>query len=422
MKYFAVTDDPNELMHYGIKGMKWGVIRTDAQLGHPNKPSMKKPKLNSLLTKPLSDRDRQAIIAGTYVKTNNAKSSRSSVPHSPAYISASSKLRKIMKSGIDKAKASWDNYNSPKARSERMFQKHVQLARQGRLKYKGISDKEVERITDRLALERQARNLSGSEKPSYIRRVFSAMGEGAITGIGQGVANRMSERISRGGKLKTQRMMNEQTAEFNRQQARENFKRSRREKRILESDADRNMARDAQREVDKEYYKMAAEQGIDTGLLANIRGTRINIDEYGRPIGISLASGATRAGRAKALRDYNDAEKEKKRIEENEDWGRSLRRKQYESYYTTRAKNLATIDYPTKNNVKSADEIRDAVSKKQQQDIKKMMKEQYEAQQAAAKARAKEQAKASGNDRPQAYARPHGNQKRREAYRNKRGR
>lgn len=412
MKYFAVTDDPNELMHYGIKGMKWGVIRTDAQLGHPNKPSTKKPKLNSLLTKPLSDRDRQAIIAGTYVKTaSKPKATRSSVPHSPAYISASSKLRKIMKSGIDKAKASWDNYNSPKARSERMFQKHVQLARQGRLKYKGVSDKEVERITERLALERQARNLSGAEKPSFVRRAFSSMGEGVISGLGQGMANRVSERMSRGAKLKTQRMMSEQSNRI-----------AREERRIADREADRNIKRDAQREVDKEYYKMAAEQGIGTGLLANIRGTHINIDEYGRPTGISLASGATRAGRAKALRDYNDAEKEKKRIEENEDWGRSLRRKQYESYYTTRAKNLATIDYPTKNNVKSADEIRDAVSKKQQQDIKKMMKEQYEAQQAAAKARAKEQAKASGNDRPQAYARPHGNQKRREAYRNKRGR
>lgn len=31
----------NELYHYGVKGMRWGVRRTDAQLGHPN---TKKPK------------------------------------------------------------------------------------------------------------------------------------------------------------------------------------------------------------------------------------------------------------------------------------------------------------------------------------------------------------------------------------------
>ena len=24
MKYYAVTDDPNELLHYGRLGMKWG--------------------------------------------------------------------------------------------------------------------------------------------------------------------------------------------------------------------------------------------------------------------------------------------------------------------------------------------------------------------------------------------------------------
>lgn len=35
----------NELYHHGIKGMKWGVRRTDAQLGHPTgKIDLKKTK------------------------------------------------------------------------------------------------------------------------------------------------------------------------------------------------------------------------------------------------------------------------------------------------------------------------------------------------------------------------------------------
>ena len=34
----------NELYHFGIKGMKWGVRRTPAQLGHPTSSSVKSKK------------------------------------------------------------------------------------------------------------------------------------------------------------------------------------------------------------------------------------------------------------------------------------------------------------------------------------------------------------------------------------------
>lgn len=153
MKYYAVTDDPTELMHFGIKGMHWGVRRTDAQLGHPK------------------------------------------TPRSAAYKRASNKLGKMMKSGIEKAKANWNVYNSPKAREDRFMKKAMEQARTGTLKYGKLTDAQVRKITDRLNLERQARQLGGTENPRYGKRIKTAIGEGIVRGIGQGTASYIDERF-----------------------------------------------------------------------------------------------------------------------------------------------------------------------------------------------------------------------------------
>ena len=192
MKYYAVTEDPRELMHFGIKGMKWGVIRTDAQLGHIQPPKMPR---GMKMPKPRPVKSR-----------------------SDAYKRASAKLSAGMRRGIKKAQASIREYQSPAAKAERSFQKHLQQARQGKLKYKGISDDEVYRITDRLNMERASRSLSGAEKPSFISRLGSSIGEGVIEGAGRGTSAALSERISRGSRLKTQRMTLEQSNQFARQQ------------------------------------------------------------------------------------------------------------------------------------------------------------------------------------------------------------
>lgn len=264
MKYYAVTDDPNELMHYGILGMKWGVLRTPEQLGHRKLPKTNVRKVQSLL-----------------------KSAQKAQKRSPAYISASDKLRKMTKHGIKKAEANWfsnkksssintakvqslmskapiknrkslfenvknsvNDYMSPKNRSERLFEKHVQLARQGRLKYKGISDAEVARITKRLDLERQTRQLSGAEQPSFMRRLGSAVSEGFISGVGRGVSNRISERISRGGELKTMRKKQQISDNAYRRRAREDFKRGLEEQSVRDS-----------YNLDREYRRTMAEEG-----------------------------------------------------------------------------------------------------------------------------------------------------------------
>lgn len=253
MKYYAVTDDPNELMHFGIKGMKWGVIRSPEQLGH-------------------------------YKSTAKRVASKNAKPKSQAYISASSKLRKMMKSGIEKAKANWNEYNSPENQAiraynkqEKSFQKHLQKARQGRLKYKGISDEEIYRINDRLALENMARARSGQEKQSFARRLRSAASEGFIQGVGQGTAGYVSARMTGRGKT---------TAEIKgeRRKIRSHYTPTGMLADRLDSrQKAREMRKEARREVDKEFYKQAAENGEPTSklgtaykhlMLARERGTK----------------------------------------------------------------------------------------------------------------------------------------------------
>ena len=42
MKYYAVTEDPRELYHYGVKGMKWGQHIFGPEPGLKKSPAYKK--------------------------------------------------------------------------------------------------------------------------------------------------------------------------------------------------------------------------------------------------------------------------------------------------------------------------------------------------------------------------------------------
>lgn len=272
MTYYAVTNDPNELMHFGIKGMKWGVIRTPEQLGHHEPPK----KARTKTAKPKENK-----------------------PRSPAYQKASAKLGRAMRAGIAKAQANWKEYNSPanKAarayirdmkrderaykRNEKAFQKHLQLAREGRLKYKGISDEEVGRITDRLALERSSRLLSGTEKQSFGRRLRERVGEGVIEGAGRGVSGYVANRIEARGrataeikaerrkiraqytpsgwihrKLDTHLDNAESKQQAKRESARENYKYEHNQQRL---DADKKADREARETAEENYLSLIEE-------------------------------------------------------------------------------------------------------------------------------------------------------------------
>ena len=200
MTYYAVTDDPNELAHYGILGMKWGV-RND------------KPRHSGSRSK----------------------------KRSPAYKKAQSKLGKMMKSGIKKVEANWKAYNSPKAKEARFMKKAMQKARTGTLKYGKLTDAQVRRVTERLALERNARQLGSTENPRYGKRIKMAIGEGIIRGIGTGTGAYIEERFRGRGRTTAEIKADKRKAQYEGR-----------------DDVQRKRARNKQTE---DFYKTAYEEG-----------------------------------------------------------------------------------------------------------------------------------------------------------------
>jgi len=245
MTYYAVTDDPNELTHWGIKGMKWGV-RHD--------------------------------------KPRHTGSSRK---RSAAYKKAQSKLSKMMKSGIKKAEAHWRAYNSPKAKEERFMQKAMQKARTGTLKYGKLTDDQVRRVTERLALERNARQLGSTENPRFIKRLKSAVGEGVLKGTTSYIDARMRVRGQTKG---------------------EDAAAKRREKYNSKASVQRKRAIN---KLNEEYYNTAVEEGNDpykyrgpkkrSEYLSEVKERRAN-NEYSANVRKTYSE---QGARTKAIKDVN---------------------------------------------------------------------------------------------------------------------
>lgn len=240
MTYYAVTDDPNELAHFGVLGMKWGVRHDKPR--HPG--------------------------------------SRSNKPRSAAYKKAQSKLSAAMRNGIKAVEKKWNTYNSPAnkriraaKRYERQTNRALEKARKGKLKYGKLTDDQVYRITQRLAMEQNARNLSNNEK-TFFKKLRESASQGLITGVGAGVSQSIAERLSRKSKMKTDRMRAEQQNELNLEAARRQAEQQNRLNAKFERQKDvRDRIKDryehslgqlnqkAQDAANEEYFKLLAENG-----------------------------------------------------------------------------------------------------------------------------------------------------------------
>lgn len=226
MKYYAVTDDPNELMHYGRLGMKWG----------------------------------QHIFSGT---------------KSLAYKRAANKLSRRMRNGIAskvshwrkqptaaelraKAKAKAAKQEARAYRKEQRFMnKAVQRAREGRLRYGKLTDDQVRRVTERLALERNARQLGSTEKPKFRTRMKEALQEGMLQGATRGGAAYIEERWRAKGKYAAQKKYG---AKIAKQEARDQLRKNKILDRANEKKRDKEEAREEERaeRLGRESYEYGA--------------------------------------------------------------------------------------------------------------------------------------------------------------------
>ena len=266
MTYYAVTDDPNELAHWGIKGMKWGV-RHD------------KPRHTG------------------------------SRPRSIAYKKAQDKLSKMMKNGIKKAETKWKVYNSPENKQLRAAKRYhnqteraLEKARKGKLKYGKLDDFQIQRITERLAMENQARQLSDREK-TFGKRLRESIGQGIISGVGAGAATIASEFVGRRSKLKTDRLRGEQQEELELHKAKSLHKQQKAFERQENSRS--NQRSKAKEAVRQEYYQENAKRGY-TGLNA-VRNLNILPGQKAHQLKEWKAKDAKEEERRKRQNAYIDA-------------------------------------------------------------------------------------------------------------------
>lgn len=265
MKYYAVTDDPNELMHYGREGMKWGqhifgdkprstaFRKAAGKLRQSMKTGIKNTRANW----------RKASVARQ--KRRDARQLRAIKQQTSAYEnlyrqSALAGEQRQLKNEIRQE----NRARRQEAKVEKKFNKYVQQAREGRLRYGKLSDDQVRRVTDRLALERNARQLGSTEKPKFKTRLKEALQEGMIQGATRGGAAYIEESWRAKGKYKAEKKYGKKTAKA--EAAAQNKKNRIIEKANYKADR-KNAWKEAKLAQDKAFYKEKAESGERRSLM-----------------------------------------------------------------------------------------------------------------------------------------------------------
>lgn len=296
MKYYAVTEDPRELYHYGVKGMKWGqhifgdkpkspgyhkavkklkslsakaskataksvstvgqTVKKSAQQMLYNARAAQQKRFNKAVersqkrydkidqkienyyaNKPVKDAKKQAAVNSVKQGVSAVASFVRKAPGQIAYAVRKNEENRYQKAvkkaqdrnklsdalrGLDKEEKLIKQVNRDRkmeelrekhadimadndlktmqkaVRVEKNMPKYYQEARTGQLKYGKLSNEQISRLQNRLALEANTRRLGSTEEPSWREQKKQARRQGYLQGITKGVSAGMEE-VARAG-------------------------------------------------------------------------------------------------------------------------------------------------------------------------------------------------------------------------------
>ena len=374
MKYYAVTEDPRELYHYGVKGMKWGQhIFGDK----PKSPGYKRAatKLKGLMQNNRRNREerryeRAVQKAQARTKLSQAKFKYDQVTQENGYddklfrlnqkaiARAEKTARKIAKSNIKQSIAE-SKYNANLARSnakaelkaakaEKHFDKYLQEAREGRIRMGKLSDDQLTRIQNRLNAEEQARRLGNREKPSWRQQKKEARRAGYLQGLTRGTAAGMEEIGRAAAQYGVKHILD-------RRKLTAAAKQEGKEQRALNKTRNKKSHKDIKRELSQELYENQIRSGVGV-----IRRATSGITAAQK--GKALSTVSREAKLNNAYQDY---------LSENGLSDRQARRKYLEGLSSEDKENYGTVRLNNKRSTKTKQQqqLLAGMKKAKEQDI-----------------------------------------------------
>lgn len=297
MKYYAVTEDPNELLHYGRLGMKWGKhifgdkqkssgykralgklrasankTKTAIQKSSTQRAVNKQNKQQERYTKAVEKTQKKINMIEGLNDLNHLKdierSANRAHKEEQRFIRSEAKMQKYNARSERKAEKQALKY----ARNEKHMDKYLQQARHGKLKYGKLSDEQVREITDRLNMERSARMLGSAEK-TWRQQKRDALRTGKLKGIEAGTAAAMTEVARAGAQYGIQHLMNRKKLDA---MAKYNAKRQKEADRIKNHKTHKEVKQDIRDDLYEEAIKEGQGMFARRAVFAKGAGKKLN--------------------------------------------------------------------------------------------------------------------------------------------------